>query len=387
MTAPIRVGLNFLWIRPGIVGGSEVSAVATANALRRRPEGELDLRVYAQGSFRRAHPDVARRIPTRTVDVPRDSLAARVAPESTWLVRRARADRVDLVHFYGGVVAPGFRGPSLLTIHDVQPLEDGSTFGALKRTWLRRMIPSSVDRATVVAVPSEFVRNRLLSLTDANPADVVVVHHGTEPISEAAERTLPDPGTVRRTYRLVGPYVLYPAITYSHKNHITLIEAFARVVGSRPGLTLVLAGGAGEADAQVSEAIERFGIGSSVRRVGRIPGADLAVLLREAAVVGFPSRYEGFGLPVLEAFAFDTPVVAAAAGSLPEVVGDAGVLVDADDVEGWVEALLGSVDGAQDGEEATQRRRARVDHFSWDRVVDELVPAYRRVVRDAESSR
>ncbi len=133
--------------------------------------------------------------------------------------------------------------------------------------------------------------------------------------------------------------VLYPAITYPHKDHATLVAAFARALVDHPTAVLVLTGRADAAEAAVAEQIDRLGIAGRVRRLGRVPAADVAGLYDLATVVAVPSRYEGFGLPAAEAMAHGAPVVAADATALPEVVGDAGRLVAPGDVVAWGEAL------------------------------------------------
>ncbi len=382
MSSRVRVGMNLLWLRPGVVGGSEVAATATVAALLRRAAEDVDLVLYAQPSFVTAHPELAAAAPTRTVDVPGDHRGVRVALENSWLPRAARRDRVEVVHAYGGVVPPGLSHPSVLTLHDLQPLESGAAFGPVKTRWLRRMIPASVARARVVAVPSKFVRARTLELLGAgpdgvDPDKVVVVPHGPGAADQRDPATLPTPEAIRRRFRLAGPIVLYPAITYPHKNHATLLRAFAGLWAARPDTTLVLTGGAGPAEPAVTRLAEELGIGAAVRRVGRVAAAERDALVRDAAVVAMPSRYEGFGLPVLEALAADTPVVAAELGALPEVVGDAGTLVDPDDVAGWTAALADAIDhGRSQG--ATTRRAAQVATMTWDQAAARLVELYRR---------
>ncbi len=187
-----------------------------------------------------------------------------------------------------------------------------------------------------VAVGSAFVRDTLVDHLGAPPEKVVVIPHAV-PVRPPATPS----ATLLERYGLTGPVVLYAAITYPHKDHRTLLAAFARVRARHPDAILVLPGGAGGAEAEVQLQIEAdpHGLGRSVRRLGRISEADVAGLLEMATVVAVPSRYEGFGLPALEAMAAGVPVVAADATSLPEVVGDAGVLVAPGDVHGWAEAI------------------------------------------------
>jgi alpha-1,3-rhamnosyl/mannosyltransferase len=379
--------MNLLWLRPGIVGGSEVAAVSTVGALDRFAADDVEVTLYAQRSFASAHPRLAGQLPTRTVGVPGDNRGARVVLESTWLPRAVRRDRIDVVHCYGGVVPHGLTAPSVLTLHDVQPLETGAQFQATKKAWLTRMIPSSVKRAAVVAVPSHFVRDRTVELLDADPDKIVVVPHGLDVDMTVDAGDLPDPDEIRRRFRLDAPYVLYPAITYPHKNHATLLRAFAETTRRHPRAVLVLAGGTGAAEDAVVELAEMLGVGDRIRRIGRVSTDERDVLLREAAVLAFPSRYEGFGLPVLEAFCVDTPVVASSAGSLPEVVGDAGVLVDPDDVGGWSRALVEAIDGAGSSPEASRRRAAQAARFWWRDIVPRLTGLYRRALTEPRSRR
>ncbi len=385
MTDRMRVGMNLLWLRPGIVGGSEVAAVSTVDALDRFAADDVESTLYAQRSFVRAHPRIAEEVPTRTVEVPGNTRGARVVLESVWLPRVVRRDRIDVVHCYGGVVPPGLRALSVLTLHDVQPLETGAVFEATKKAWLTRMIPSSVKRAAVVAVPSLFVRDRVVALLDVDPEAIVVVPHGLDADMTVDPSDLPDPEVIRRRFRLDAPYVLYPAITYPHKNHATLLRAFAETVRRHPTAILVLAGGTGEAEHDVVGLAESLGIGDRIRRIGRVSTDERDVLLRSAAVLAFPSRYEGFGLPVLEAFCADTPVVASSAGSLPEVVGDAGALIDPDDVDGWSRAMDEAIEGGGSSPEASRRREAQAARFRWRTIVPQLVGLYRRALAEPGS--
>ena len=387
MTDRVRVGMNLMWLRPGIVGGSEVAAVSTVDALDRFAADDVDLTLYAQRSFVHAHPRIVEKVPTRTVDVPGNSRGARVVLESAWLPRMARRDRVDVVHYYGGVMPPGSRATSVLTVHDVQPLETSAVFEATKKAWLNRMIPSSVKRAAVVVVPSAFVRDRMVALVDVDPDKIVVVPHGLDTAMTVEAKHLSAPEVIRHRFRLDAPYVLYPAITYPHKNHTTLLRAFAETARRHPTAMLVLAGGTGKAEHEVVGLAESLGVGDRIRRIGRVSTDERDVLLREAAVLAFPSRYEGFGLPILEAFSADTPVVASSAGSLPEVVGDAGVLIDPDDVEGWSRALDEAIEGAGASSEASRRRAAQAARFGWQDIVPRLVASYRRALTDPRSRR
>jgi alpha-1,3-rhamnosyl/mannosyltransferase len=368
--------MNLLWLVPGVVGGTEDAACGVLRAFDAAQPRDTSMHLYAQRSFLTAHPDLAAAFVTETRRIPWGSRVARVGIESTWLGSRARRDRLDVVHCFGGVVPVGIDVPTVLTLHDVQPLERDAEVTAAKSRWLSAMIPRSVARAAVVLVPSTFVRERLLELVDVDAGKVVVLPHGVEPRRRA--KPLLDPAAVRRRFRLSGPFVLYPAITYPHKNHLMLIEAFARVRDAHPDVVLVLTGGAGSCEAQLAAAIERRGVGRAVRRLGRVSRSEVDGLYAEAAAVAYPSRYEGFGLPVLEALGAGTPVVAADAASMPEVLGGSGQLVDPDDPEAWATALGRVLDHDQTVQTMVERGLSRAQDSSWDKLVPVLVDIYRR---------
>ncbi|MGH9086088.1 MAG: glycosyltransferase family 4 protein [Acidimicrobiales bacterium] len=364
------VGINLLWLVPGEVGGSEESTLASVRALGTAAP-DLDLRLFVLEPLVAAHPDLAERF---GVDVLRSSGRARwrrVVAESTWLRRRTRG--LDLVHHAGGTAPLRRGGPYVLTVHDLQPLERRGTHGAVKRAWLRATIPPSVRHARCTVVPSEFVRRTVLDHIAVEPDRVVAIPHGVEPPGVA---TGLDELTDR--YRLDGPVVLYPAITYPHKNHRVLVAAFARLVARHPGALLVLTGGEGSEEPALRAQVESLGLTDRVRRTGRISAADVAGLYQAAAVVAVPSRYEGFGLPAAEAMAHGAAVVAADTTALPEVVGDAGVLVGPDDVGGWATAIGSLLDDAGERARLGALGRARsVARHSWAANAAALADVYR----------
>ncbi len=371
MTA-LRVGINLLWLRPGRVGGSEESTLASVRALAARADDDLELRLYATEALLHAHPDLRRTMPTDVLPRSRAPMArtARILAEATWLAARARG--VDLVHHAGGTAPPLRATRYVLTVHDLQPLERTATHGRLKRAYLGATIPPSVRGAERVAVPSDFVRRSVLDLLAVDPEQVVTIPHGVD--------VLPTPtplDVLEGRYRLDGPVVLYPAITYPHKNHAVLVEAFAGVLAAHADALLVLPGGRGSDEDAVRAQIGRLGIGDRVRRTGRISASDVAGLYRAAAVVAVPSRYEGFGLPAVEAMAYGAPLVAADATALPEVVGDAGVLVDPDDPAGWTDAITRLLAGPAERARLTTAGLERAARFSWDANAAAFADLYR----------
>jgi alpha-1,3-rhamnosyl/mannosyltransferase len=369
-----RVDINLLWLVPGQVGGTEESTVSSLLGLVALAPPDLQLRGLAREPFAAAHPEVASGLPLELLRLPGRSRPARIVAESTWLA--ARTGDADLVHHAGGTAPARSRGPYVITLHDLQPLLPADdvgprTHGRVKRGYLSAVVPRSLRAARRVVVPIAVVRRSLHELVGLDPTQVV----GVAPRVERRAGTAPEELT--RRHRLDGPVVLYPAITYPHKDHATLVEAFALALVDHPTALLVLTGRADRAEADVLARIDRLGISSRVRRLGRVSAADLNGLLDLATVVAVPSRYEGFGLPAAEGLAHGAVVVASDCTSLPEVVGEAGLLVAPGDVPAWAEAL-GGVLGDPARREALRRAGlARADGFGRAANAAALAEVYR----------
>lgn len=367
------IGINLLWLVPGEVGGSEESTLASVRALVAHADPSLDLHLFVLESLVDAHPDVAADLPTEVLPLSGRARWGRVAAETTWLAARSRG--LDLVHHAGGTAPPLRGAPYVLTLHDLQPLERRATHSTLKRAYLGTVVPPSVRHARLTAVPSEYVRGSVLARFGVDPARVVVVPHGVDVLGHRTPRDV-----LIERYRLDGPVILYPAITYPHKNHTVLVKAFAEVVRSHPDALLVLTGGRGSAEDRLRAQIDGLGLRERVRRTGRISAADVAGLYGQASVVAVPSRYEGFGLPAVEAMAYGTPLIAAASTALPEVVGDAGLLVAPDDVAGWAAAIVGLLDADEERARLAEAGRQRAARYTWAANAQALADLYHRAL-------
>lgn len=369
-----KVGINLLWMVPGKVGGSETYLTRLLNGLAERAS-ELDYTIFALQQFGEVYPDLAKTFKTATAPVTGQLKSFRVAGENSWLAAQCRIRNIDLVHHAGGTVPMIRTARPILTIHDLQYLYYPEYFTRTKLNYLKVMVPRSAEAARSILVPSEFTRRTVIERLDIDPSIVHVVPHGISPRGGG-----PASATIRDKYELGGPFFIYPAITYPHKNHLVLIEAFARLVRVHPDALLVLTGAKGSMEVKIAAEVRNLGLEANVRRLGYLPSNDLDALYQEAVGLTFPSRFEGFGAPVLEAMARTCPVIAADATALPEVVRDAGILVSPDNAEEWHLAMRELLDDEERRERLAKGGLERARTFSWGHSADILEDAYRHAL-------
>jgi alpha-1,3-rhamnosyl/mannosyltransferase len=365
MTGDLTVGVNLLWCLPGGVGGSEEYLVRQLAGLHDAAP-EIRARLFVLPGFAAAHREIAARHELVVASLDARRRSRRIVAEATWLPSRLAG--VDVVHHGGGTVPVRSPHPVLLTLHDLQYRSYPEYLATVKRQYLRLAIPQSVKRAELIAVPSEFVRGTVIEVFGRDPERVVVVPHG---VDVPAAPT--DVGELRERYGIGSRrYVVYPALTHPHKNHRFLLDLLAGP-WSDPELALVLLGGRGLVEDDVVVAIDRLGLGGRVVRPGRVSELDRDGLIAGADALVFPSEYEGFGAPVLEAMALGTPVVCSDRAALPEVAGDAA-LVRPLDPDAW-KGVLDDVAAERDSLVAAGRRRAA--RFTTRESGARLADAYR----------
>ncbi len=367
---PLDVAVNLLWCLPGQVGGSEEYLARQLSGLR-AVAPDVRARLFVPPGYGAAHPELAHL--DQTVG-PAGGIhrSRRVLHETAWLPPRVAG--ADVVHHGGGTVPARSPRPIVLTIHDLQWRRYPEYVSPLKLRYLQATVPRSVRRADVVAVPSEYVRGTVIDAYGLDPRRVVVVPHGVD----VPERSTPE-AEVRARYRLgARPFVVFPAITHPHKQHRFLLDLLAGAAsGTRwtdPDLALVLLGGRGLADEAVERAIAAHGLGDRVIRPGRVPAADRDGLIAAADALVFPSQYEGFGAPVLEAMALGTPVVTSDQAALPEVAGSAALVLPLAH-DAWAGALD---EVAARRDELVAAGRARAAHFTTAVSAAALADAYRQ---------
>jgi glycosyltransferase involved in cell wall biosynthesis len=249
----------------------------------------------------------------------------------------------DIVHYPLTISQPTTSKPRVVTLHDLLHLDLPELVPRRVRLFRRYAYDRAARHADRVIVPSEFVRDRATRALGLDPARVRVIHHAV------------DTGLFHPEGGAREPFLLYPARAWPHKNHPLLFEAFARVRKERPDLELVLTGGG----------LDRLALPDGVRWSGSLDIEELAALYRRASAVVFPSRYEGFGLPVLEAMASGSPVVALNGTAVEEFADGSAVIFAAGNAEDFGNSILCAIDVDRS---LLERGIAVARAHSWERV-------------------
>lgn len=273
--------------------------------------------------------------------------------------------RIDLFHSPDFTLPPVWRARTVLTIHDLSFMRCPECFSKPLLDYLLASVPRAVRRADFILADSASTRHDLAELLGVLPERMAVAYPGVEahfaPVEDAAtlEARLARYGVER-------PYLLGVGTLQPRKNFVRLIRAY-HLLRERHGIPhrLVIAGAKGWLFEEIEEAIRGLHLGEWVKITGFIPDEDLPALYQGADVFAFPSLYEGFGIPVLEALACGTPVVTSNTSSMPEAAGDAALLVDPTDVEAIAEALWRLLEDASLRNALRARGFEQVKRFSW----------------------
>jgi glycosyltransferase involved in cell wall biosynthesis len=293
------------------------------------------------------------------LELPARSQSLRMAYALPRLLNRLRP---ALTHF-NYVIPPRYRGRSVVTVHDLSFEHMPWVMGRRDRMLFRKFVPASARRADRVLAVSEQTKRDLTKHYAIPENKIVVTPNGVDPVFH------PNGGAPERP-----PYVLFVGGIQPRKDPLTAIEALALLDGD---LSLVVVGAEKRGGEEVRRTVKRLGLERRVELAGHVDHEELAGLYRGAACLVFPSRYEGFGLPVLEAMASGTPVVAAAAGAVPEVAGDAAILVEPGDPEAIADGVRRAF---SERERLVAAGLERAGLFSWAETARRTLAVYRELL-------
>jgi glycosyltransferase involved in cell wall biosynthesis len=343
------VGISLLTLVPRISGGSETYARELVRALAR--VGTLEYHVFAPTLA----PDAVDGLPGTTV---RNYPAAESMPFPARLQREFSPNRLQALHFPLTITIPRGTGvPAATSVLDLQHELFPRFFSRAELTYRRVAYGAAVRSSRLVVAISDHVKETIVERLHVAPDRVRVIQLGID-----LEQLRP--GEPRRE-----PFLLYPANGWPHKNHTRLLEAFALVRRERPELRLVLTG----------TGLEDLRSTTGVEVKGHVPRRELVRLYQTASALVFPSLYEGFGLPPLEAMACGCPVVASRAGALPETCGDAARYFDPTKPEEIADAVLNVI---SDPGDLVERGLVRARGFTWDECARRHEDVYAELTRD-----
>ncbi len=284
---------------------------------------------------------------------------------------------LDLFHASDFVLPPVQKGTrTIVTIHDLSFVREPESVMPGMSAHLNKWVPRSVARADHVIAVSKATRQDLIDLYRTPSEKISVLYHGVTPAFKPvrAENKL---NAVRHKYNLgEQPFVLSVGTIQPRKNYKGLIKAFA---GIDKSVSLVIAGGKGWHYEEIYDEVTKQGLERRVHFPGFVADADLPGLYSAATLFVYPSLYEGFGLPVLEAMACGTPVIAANTSSLPEVVGEAGVLVNPRDIEAMATMISRILTDIELQQQLSQAGREQAKKFIWADMATQLLDLYQKM--------
>ena len=391
--------IDLRWMRPGVAGGIEnLSRSFLANLSRLDRENRYSVMVPSISRFEfdlrgtaniRIVPIDGPARDSRHLFLSGEALARRLLRSDSW--RSPEVERLRLGHQLEADVAlsiPGYIHPDLhalsnvLICPDIQHEELPHFFSGEAREERRRIYRDALARARHVCAISEFTRTALVERLGVPAGKVTVTPLAADPMFEPGSPMRGRTAVVLAKYDLpAGGYLFFPGNTWPHKNHVGALDAL-RILGSIHGLRplLVCTGAAQEAHPWLVERVGALGLAGRVRFLGYCPAEDMPSLYEGAAALVFPSRYEGFGMPVLEAMWCGCPVVCSRTTSLPEIAGSAALLVAPEEPAEIAEALARVLTDSTLRRALIERGLARAATFSWTtftaRVVECLQAAY-----------
>jgi glycosyltransferase involved in cell wall biosynthesis len=372
----------------GVRSGVGRFCAGALDALGARSDLEVSAFAVTWRRRRWLTPEVSAGVATRQRPMPARPLS-RAWRRTPWPSAEWFIGSVDVVHGTNFVVPPTRSAGRVVTVHDLTTLRFPEMCDPATLVF-PKMVRRAIAEGAWVHTPSQFVADEVIAEFGADPGRVRAIHHGVDQPHDGCSSRRPQAGPGPEALfpepaapggpKLPGPYLLAVGTIEPRKDYPGLVAAFDRLATRRTELSLVVAGSDGWGTEAFERALDEAHHRDRVVRAGYLDEPSLDVLRRGAAALVFPSRYEGFGFPPLEAMAAGVPVVATAVGAVPEVVGDAAVLVPPGDPD----ALAGAVDELLQDDvrraSLVDAGRRRVAGFTWDACGDALASLYRDIV-------
>jgi glycosyltransferase involved in cell wall biosynthesis len=294
---------------------------------------------------------------------------------------------LDVVHSVGPAIPPAGGAALVVTVHDLAPIRFADRYPRRARALYKRGAHIAAAEAARIIVPSRSTALDVEEFYGVERERIRVVPHGVDIADPETldDHSVGDAGRRWERRGIAEPYVLWVGTQEQRKNVVAVLDAFAHVAARHPELSLVLHGPNGWLGDEVGEGLQKRGLhGRTIVSEGSLPRNELAALYARASVFVYPSLYEGFGLPVLEAMACGTPVVTSNISALPETAGDAALLVDPLDDLALAEAIARIVEDRVLAEDLAARGQKRAKAFTWGETARRTWAVYEEA-RDASA--
>ena len=372
----MKIAINTLSIIPGKVGGTEIFLVNLLENLL-RIDNKNEYLLIVSSNNKKAFNFNYQNVSFLELRFNNNSRAKRVFFEQFYLPIKIKKKNVDLF------IAPGNTGlvrcpcKQLLIVHDLIFFVYPKHFSFIKRTYLHKFVKYSCKVASRIVTMSKNTKNDIVKYIKANEDKINVIYEGVD--FEKFSRIKRDEAKdfIRRKYNIKN-YVYSPTSLYPHKNNDLVIEAFTKLKKEKkvPQKLIITGIDPYKKMNWLKDVIAKYEMENEVFYLGRVPGQHLPYLYSGADAVAYLSSYEGFGLPVLEAMAAGCPVLSSNRSSLPEVVGDAGVLVDPFNIEEVTNKMYELLTNENLRKEYIAKGLARAKQFSWENVARRFIKIY-----------
>jgi glycosyltransferase involved in cell wall biosynthesis len=314
----------------------------------------------------------------RVLDVAPTNKVKRIAYQSFRLGQLVDSIGVDVFHGPHYQLPLSMKTPCVVTVHDMTLITHPEVHHGSKKLFFSRVIPRSIKKADAVIAVSNHTAHDISS-TYGEVKNLVVA-----PLAANHDRfnnnTLDTDVDLLKLRGVHIPYIAFLGVLEPRKCIPVLVKAFAHIADDFPEHTLVIAGGDGWGMSDIRESFVESGVRTRIAQTGRLSDEEVPALLRHADVFVYPSLYEGFGLPVLEAMACGAPTITTKSSSLSEVAGDAALLVEPEDVADLARAIRSVLSDTQLAKELSNKGIARAKEFTWSACADAHVGAYKLAV-------
>jgi glycosyltransferase involved in cell wall biosynthesis len=381
----MRIGLYTAFLTPGQIGGTETyvrQLVAHLGQVDRRNRYTL----FVTGPNRHLFAGLPANFEPAQISLlpPGSFIMARLMHKlgllSAYATRQMQRYPLDLLHYPGTTLDQlAIKFPCVLTVQDIQHEYFPEFFSPETLAWRRANFKPSMVKANQLITASQYTRQTVIDRYSLPPQTITAIPYGIGQ-QFSAVISLEVVAQTRQRYQLPPQFIYYPANFWPHKNHRRLFEALVQLK-TRYNLTVPLVlSGVFQGQADLSALIAELDLTGQVHLLGYLPHSELPALYAAATALVFPSLFEGFGLPVLEAMACGCPVICANTTSLPELAGEAALAVNPLDVAQMAEAIYNILNSVSLQRELRQKGLAQVKNFSWTRTAQQTVEVYDRAV-------